>query len=348
MRLRRCGPVAVALMMMLPLGEARAQSDEDKAAARSLWSQASEALAAGKFEETVDLATRAEALVHAPTHLLLIARAQSKLGRLVAAKESYLKIIREDLPASAPGAFKKAQQEAKDELAAVEPRIASLKVVLEGTAGRKVPVKIDDQPVADALVGVHRPIDPGKHMVVAYPPSLSPVEQTVTLGDGEKKELKLAIPAGPLPPGTPVSKADDPDYRGEPAQPQPPPDKVDGGMSGLTWAGIGVSALGLGGLGLGVAFTVIGAGTQSESDDLFDACKSSGCTPAQRSEIEAKDSDAASQKTIGTIGLIGGGVALAGGVTLLVLGLTSKPAPAKTAWITPYVAPSSFGVHGAF
>jgi hypothetical protein len=342
--------VAVALMLMLPLGVAHAQSDEDKAAARSLWSQASDALTAGKFEETVDLASRAEALVHAPTHLLLIARAQVKLGRLVAAKETYLKIVREDLAASAPAAFKNAQQQAKDDLAAVEPRIASIKVQLEGAAGRKVPVKIDGQPMADALVGVHRPIDPGKHAVTAYPPGLSPVEQSVTLGDGEKKEVKLVIPAGPLPSGTPSSHLDDPDYKGpQPDQgPATSPDKGGGGLNGLTWAGIGVSAVGAAGVAVGVVFTIKGSGTQGDADDAFSACEATGCSAAQQSDIEALDSDAASQKTIGVIGLIGGGVALAGGVTLLVLGLTSKSEAPKTGWVAPYVAPNGFGLHGVF
>jgi hypothetical protein len=339
----------VAFLLMLPAGVAHAQSDEDKAAARSLWSQASEALAAGKLEETVDLASRAEALVHAPTHVLLVARAQAKLGRLVAAKESYLKIVREDLAASAPGAFKKAQQEARDELAVIEPRIASLKVVIDGAAGRKVSVKIDEQPVADALVGVHRPIDPGKHMVVAYPPGLSPIQQSVSLADGEKKEIKLVVPAGPLPPGAPGSKLEDPDYSGGPPPgPGPVKDKAEGGLSGLAWAGIGVTAVGLAGVGVGVAFTVIGSGTQGDADAAFDACAAQGCTPAEQDDVVALDSDAAGQKTIGLIGLIGGGAALAGGVTLLILGLSSKPEPPKSAWVAPYVAPNGFGLHGAF
>ena len=79
----------------------------------------------------------------------------------------------------------------------------ALEVALEGAAGRKVPVKIDEQAVAEALVGVYRPIDPGKHQVVAYPPGLRPVEQSVSLGDGERQEVKLVIPPGPLPSGVP-------------------------------------------------------------------------------------------------------------------------------------------------
>jgi hypothetical protein len=337
----------VVLALMIQPGAASAQSDEERAAARSLWSQASEAMSAGKFEETIDLATRAEALVHAPTHLLLIARAQAKLGRFVAARESYLKITREELPATAPGAFKNAQQEAKSELPAIEPKIASLKVVVEGASGRKIPVKIDDQPVAEALVGVHRPIDPGKHNVVAYPPSLSPVEQSVTLGDGEKKEIKLVIPAGPLPSGTPGSAADDPDGQsGQGQQATLPPD-TGGAANGLTYAGIGVTGLAVAGIAVGIVFTAMASGTLGDADDAFAAC-TPNCTPAQRDNITKFDSDAATQGTIGTIGFIAGGAAFAAGLPLLIVGLTRKPHPQKTGWVAPYVAPNGFGAFGRF
>src|SRR5262245_66171673 len=102
------------------------------------------------------------------------------MGRLVAAKESYLKLMREELPASAPPAFKRAQQDAKAELAAIEPKIAQLKVNLEGVGQKTVTLKIDDQPVSSALIGVFRPIDPGKHEVVAYPTGQSPVKASIT------------------------------------------------------------------------------------------------------------------------------------------------------------------------
>ncbi|WP_245677742.1 hypothetical protein [Chondromyces crocatus] len=347
--MRRFAPVALALSLLLPAGAAQAQSDQDKAAARSLWSQATESLSAGRFDEAIDLASRAEALMHAPTHLIIVARAQAKLGRLVLAKETYLKIIREELAPTAAGAFRNAQQEARDELAAIEPRIASMKVSVQGAGGRKFQVKIDEQQVPDALIGVFRPIDPGQHRVTAYLTGMKPVEEAVTLGDGEKKEVSLTVPEGPLPSGVPSSSTDDPEGTRQPATSSSPQDGGSkGGGSALTWIGLGVGGLGLAGLGVGIAFTVIGGGTQGEADDLFAACSVAGCTSSQQGEITQRDADAASQKTIGVIGLVGGGALLAGGVAMTVLGLTRKPSAPQQGWVVPYVTPREFGLQGAF
>lgn len=359
MLLRRCVPFAAALFLLLPTGEALAQSDQDRAAARSLATQGAEAFTSGRFEEAIDLLGRAEALVHAPTHLLLTARAQVRLGRLVAAKETYLRIVREELPPTAPSPFKRAQQDAREELAAIEPRIASLRIALEGAAGRKIGVKLDGQPVADALLGVHRPIDPGNHVVTVVPPGLGPIEQGVTIGDGERKELKIPVPEGPAvvpPPGGSVEGQGT--WGG--GQTEVPPVAPHGTSERKTNAvmlggGIAATALGLGGVVMGSVFLAKSSGTQKEANDLSASrgCESqrgvgAECGPLIQAKIKSLDSDAASQQTIGAAGLVGGGVLLAGGVTLLVLELTSKPEPSSSAWIAPYVTPTGLGLRGAF
>ncbi|MGK4004594.1 hypothetical protein WMF31_18320 [Sorangium sp. So ce1036] len=360
MLLRRCVPFAAALMLMLPTREARAQSDADKAAARSLATQGAEAFTSGRFDETIDLLTRAEALVHAPTHLLLIARAQTRLGRLVAAKETYLKIVREELPPTAPLAFRKAQQEAREELAAVDPRIASLRIALEGAGDRKISVMLDGQPVPDALLGVHRPIDPGTHGITVVPPGLSPIEQSITLGDGEKKELTIPIPEAPAmaPPLAGPGNGQGPGGGGPSGGPPSGPPSAGGERTAnvaMLSGGIAASALGLGGAVLGAVFLAKGGGTQQDANDLSatHGCESpngvgQSCTPLIQGRIRKLDTDAASQKTTGAIGLIAGGALLVGGTTLIVLELSSRSAPSRTAWIAPYVAPTGLGVRGAF
>jgi hypothetical protein len=336
---------ALALSLLLPAGSAFAQSDEDKAAARVLATQGAEALGAGKYAEALDLVSRAEQMFHAPTHLLLIARSQAGVGRLVAAKETYLKLTREELPASAPPAFKRAQQDGKDEMAALEANIASLRIAVEGGGQQKFTVKMDDQPVSPALLGVYRPVDPGKHDVVVFPVGQGPVKGSVVLKNGEKKDIKLTIP-DVIPGGVPVNPIDNPDQTQKPGG-----DKVEpttpGFMTPLRGVGIGASVVGVGGIALGVVFLLKKSSTQSDADAKQDLCVAAGkgCTKAMRDQIHALDVDAASAGTIAAVSVAAGGVALAAGVTLLVIG---KPRPKAAATMTPWFTGNMGGVQGTF
>src|SRR5688572_16337830 len=97
------------------LSEVLAQSDHERAAAREAAGAGLAAYEAGEYQRAIDSMSRAEQLVHALPHLLYLARAQSKLGRLVAARETYLKIARERLAENAPPAFIEAQAAALEE-----------------------------------------------------------------------------------------------------------------------------------------------------------------------------------------------------------------------------------------
>ncbi|MFO0759607.1 MAG: hypothetical protein U0359_24150 [Byssovorax sp.] len=342
--LRRSGrllaPLPRAIAVVVPLlcaalwaSPAAAQSDNDKAAARTLGTQAVEALNAGKNAEALDLASRAEQILHAPTHLMIIGRAQVGLGRLVAARETFLKLTREELDAKAPPAFKRAQADGREQLAAIEPKIASLLIQVEGPAQTKFIVKLDEQPVAPALLGVYRPVDPGKHKLVVIPVGQGPVTASVDLAEAEKKEIKLTIPDAPVP-----APVDGPGPKGR-------DEGSPGFFSPLRIAGLGAGAIGVGGLAVGAVFLSSGSSLQAKADELYDAC-GQHCTADQQAQIKSQDTDAASKKTIAAIGLIGGGVALAAGVTLIVLG-KPKPKPAAAS-ITPWFTGNAAGVSGAF
>lgn len=343
---RFLGRAALALALSLPIvvpSLAHAATDEEKAAARSLATQGASALNNSKFSVALDLVSRAEAIVHAPTHLLMIARAQVGLGKLVAAQETFLKLIRENLASNAPAAFKNAQATAKDELAAIEPKIAALRIVVDGLGNRKATVKMDDQQVPPALLGVHRPVDPGKHEVAVYPVGGSPIQASIVLGDGEKKDIRLVVPEGPPPSGVPLSPTDNPD--GRPGGTRPPGDAGGGFMTPMRGAGIGVGAVGIGGVVLGAIFMAKAGGHASDADAAFAKCDP-GCSKAQQGAITDLDKKAASSRTIGIIGLAAGGVAIAGSVVLIVLG---KPKPAATkASVEPWFGGTSAGLRGQF
>jgi len=342
-RLNRLVPIATIALSLCVAVPANAQSDEDKAAARALATQGAKALQENKYAETIDLVTRAEALFHAPPHLLMIGRAQVGLGRLVAARENFLKITREQLSSTAPPAFKQAQVDAKSDLDAIEPRIGSLRISLVGAGAAstgKVTVKMDDQPVSAALIGVHRPVDPGKHTVTAFVVGRGPVSQEVSLNDGEKKEIELSVEV-------PVSLVDEEKKFETPPPKNPPP---PAGTNPLRIIGIAGMGVGVAGLVVGGVFLGLKSSKQTEANEAFDTCKvnAGGCTIPEQKAIGALDQAAATRGTIGIAGLVGGGVIAAGGVVLFILGGKKPAAKPASSFVMPYVAPNSAGVFGAF
>jgi tetratricopeptide (TPR) repeat protein len=108
---------------------ARAQvTDSERAAARELFKEGDELQRTGKFTEALDKFQRAQKVYSAPTNELRIAECQAALGQLVEATESYRTALRMPLPPGSPPAFQAAVDQAKTELAQVEPRVPKLVV----------------------------------------------------------------------------------------------------------------------------------------------------------------------------------------------------------------------------
>ncbi|HEY6077700.1 MAG TPA: hypothetical protein VIW29_02795, partial [Polyangiaceae bacterium] len=166
------------------MSPAFAQSDEQRAGARTLATEGAAAFNDGRFKDAVDLFTKAESLVHAPPHLLFLARSHAKLGQYVKAREAYLKISKEQLSATAPQAFRDAQTVAEEERKLVEPHIGRLLVKVEGAEGAKdLSVTIDGQPFSIVLLGVPQPMDPGDHTISATATGFKATPAHVTLKD---------------------------------------------------------------------------------------------------------------------------------------------------------------------
>lgn len=122
--------LAAALALSAPSGPALAQtpSSEIEAAkkiAAETANQALEAFEAGEYEDAIAGFEKADRAFHAPKFLLYVARAQQKLGRLLAARATYEKILKEKLAPYAPPEFFDAQADAKKELAELTDRIQS-------------------------------------------------------------------------------------------------------------------------------------------------------------------------------------------------------------------------------
>jgi hypothetical protein len=233
-------------------------SDAERAAARDLFKQGDQLQRAGNFADALDRFQRAQQVIQAPTNVLRIAECQAALGKLVESAESYRTVVRWPLAAGAPPAFQSALDQAKGELAQIEPRIPRLlvKVTPAGVANQSL--VIDGTTVPGALVGEPIPLDPGEHKVTVTAPGYASPEQSVALREREARTLNIELHAAdaegappPVAPGTgappppPAAYGPAPSSSTEPAAPPPfepsrPSDRKDARGSVLLGVHLGL------------------------------------------------------------------------------------------------------------
>jgi hypothetical protein len=350
-----CAALGVSLVALA--APASAQTDEQRAGARSLATEGALAFNEGRFKDAVDLFGKAESLVHAPPHLLFMARAHAKLGQFVKAREAYMKIVKEQLPPNAPQAFRDAQVAAEEERKQVEPRIGRLLVKVEGAEGAKdLSVAIDGQPISTVLLGVPQPMDPGDHTVTATATGFKAAPATVSLKDAGSAAvtIKMEVDASAPPPGAaPVGESPGAGA-GVSVGPttEPPSDSgTSGGSNGMrigSYVGFGVGAVGI---ALGTVFVLKSSSNRKDADKAATALEAQCGNVCDADSPEARnvadlDDKARSAKTVGIIGYVVGGVGVAAGVTLFVL--SNKKDEPKSAFVAPYVGLGAVGVRGAF
>lgn len=359
---------ALMLALVSASAPAFAQTDEQRAAARALATEGATAFNEGRFKDAADLFGRAESLVHAPPHLLFLARSYAKLGQFVRARETYIKITKEQVAPNAPQAFRDAQSAAQEELKAVEPKIAKLTIQLTNAEGaQNLSVTIDGIPVPPVLIGVPQPVDPGEHRIEAVAAGKRSRPQMVALRDGERGAVNLQLEAdagavagaSPAAPGvTPGTAPTAPGVVAESPSPMPPSaptpasdSSPNNGMRIGSYVGFGVGALGI---GLGALFLAKGASKRSDANDAFDACvadplcKESPSSSAQKKKVADLDDQATSANQVGVAGLVVGGLGVAAGVTLFVLSGNKGSSETKTARVVPVVSTNYVGLSGSF
>lgn len=188
-------------------GTAQASDAELRTTARDLATQGTHAFNAGNFEDAAKLFERAYALVPAPSIALLRARSLAKLGRFLEATDVYEQTARLKLGSAAPEAYTRAVKTARDELEEVRAHLSHIKLVLSGVAtGQQVEVTIDEAPMADALIGIDRPIDPGPHHIAAQSDGKVLASRDVSLTEGNRYEIELAVNPVTVPGATPASQ----------------------------------------------------------------------------------------------------------------------------------------------
>jgi hypothetical protein len=315
------GVAALVLSSLAPAAHA------DSAAAEALFREALELMNAKKYGEACPKLAESNRQDPASGTLLALALCYERADKTASAWAAYAEA------ASRARVEKRSDREAAatKRIHELEKKISKLSVVVpdavKDTPG--LSIRRDGEVLGDESWNVAMPVDPGKHHVTASAEGYQSFEVDVTVGgNADRKVLQIAA----------LEKAES---DGAPPPPLPPPkhDEPKGsGNASLQTVGLVTGALGVVGLGVGTYF---GISAISKNSDSKNGCDGNSCDEAG---YQAR-SDARSAGNVATIGFVAGGVLLAAGVTLYVVGAPSKTEQTAVR-VAPALGPGVYG--GAF
>lgn len=182
------------LSLALAAGRVRAQEDaeERQAAARALFEQGIDFVDAGDFEQAADRFERSLELRFSPVVAYNLSNALVQLGRYVESSERLREVIR------AADTDPQVVAAAETQLEAVLGRIGQLTIRVTGDP-ESVEVRRDGEELADALLGVTQPVDPGEHTVTLHRNGEELARETVTVSEAGSATVTLEAPPAPEP-----------------------------------------------------------------------------------------------------------------------------------------------------
>jgi hypothetical protein len=169
-----------------------------------------------------------------------------------------------------------------------------------------VKVTMDGEVLTEKLEGSAISLDPGAHTFTFQTAGQPLLTKQIVVREGEKDRREM-VQLGNRPAPLPVPLPVKPVVVAVPVKPAPPPSKP---LSKRRVAALAVGGFGVVGLGVGAAFGGLALSSASSAKAV---CPGSGCLTQQGVNLW---NTAHLDGTVSTIGLVVGGVALAGGVAL--------------------------------
>ncbi|HWZ88478.1 MAG TPA: hypothetical protein VNW92_06495 [Polyangiaceae bacterium] len=212
---------ALAFALLMKGGLAHAEGN-NPAAAEALFDQGRAALAQGDFDAACGRFRESDRLDPAVGTRFNLADCEEKRGRLATAWSLFRGVVAQ--LADGDDRLPVAQRR----LAALEPRVPRLTMVLAPKAPRSMRVKEGDTEYAEGSFGVALPLDPGMHHLTVKAAGYRERDLDVALEAGETAEISVA-PGAALP---------------IEAQPAKAPPEADGRRTlGYVLAGVGATGL---------------------------------------------------------------------------------------------------------
>jgi hypothetical protein len=277
-------------------------SAADKETSRNLYAEGAKALDSADFAHAERSCAGAYKLVNAPTGALCWGRALEGLGKLVEARDAYFAAAHYPSKPDEPPVFTSARSEGKAAADAVEPRIATVVVIVSGPdQSAPLRLRVDGAEVAPDTARLPRKMNPGRHVLLVGAEGFRPSRVEVSATEGQERRIDVQL--HPLPPGEAAEV--------EAAQSSSAPSKVPAFIT-----------LGVGGVGV-VVGTVFGVMALSDANGLKGqtGCPSS-CPGSAQPQIDMLHRD----QWISDVGLVVGVVGLGIGAVLLLTLHSPDPA----------------------
>lgn len=328
-----CGLSVAAGLGTAPAARAESVDAATRASARKLALDGIAELQRGNAERASEKLEKAYQLMRVPSVGLWSARAFAKRGLLVEASERYRETTRLSAQPGENAVQSQARKDAQTEFDALTPRIPSLVVAVDGLSGVEPQLTLDGAELPAALLGEERPVNPGEHRVRAEAQGEAQ-QEVVTLTEAQSRRVTLHFKIQPKPAAS------------SPPPSAPQPHAVDVTSSAVDSPRVlPYLALGVGGAAL-IVGSVSGALAleQKRTIDRSDDCQQNRCLPSMQHDVNRLQT----LRTLSTVGFIGAGVFIAGGVTLW---LTSAK-PSQSALGRPRLryglGPASANISGEF
>ena len=250
------------------------------------------------------------------------AQLKEKRGKLVEARELYAMCA----AASCPSLVRTDCAAKRDRLDRATPTIT---IVVRDAAGRDLDatITVDGKPFSGDRTRA-QPIDPGPHVVTYTAPGKQPIDENVSVYEGEQGRV-VSITAKDAPAASSTTA------------PSPASAEQAGGAPKKSLVGpLIIGGVGVAGVAVGVVFQILSSSEQSKSEEFNAKANDPAQAPDDKTRKEfqsasdSRHSAAKNDQTLSLISFIGGVVFIGGAVLWYVL----EPAELqKTGWIAPDV-----------
>jgi hypothetical protein len=285
---------------------------------RELLKRGDRARACARFRESQALDPRVGTLLN-------VARCAEEEGHLLAAVKAWRAAV---AMANANGDARVAL--ARDRQREAEERTPQLEIRLGADIPPGADVRLDGAPVSPDAIGQSRAVDPGNHELYVSVPGRGDVHARVVLGERERRDVLLELPASApvalvpssvdaasssVQPGSTAVNLARPavDPRSTAVYTAPSSVNPDPTSRWMRSTAVVATALGAASLGVGAYFGIDAIVKKADSSGHCDATKA-----CDAYGLDARQ-DAGRSATVATATLVAGSVLAAAGVTLLVL-----------------------------